>query len=92
MICKKCHREVLSSFNCLCSDKAEMHINIPVSGEWYIHRNGNIYEVILLANEQSKNDLYPITVVYKGKNDLIWAKELSNFNLKMRKIKFASTE
>lgn len=56
---------------------------IPVKGTKYKHRNGNIYEVLLIANENSDRAEYPITVVYVGANGNIWAKSLDNFLEKM---------
>ena len=52
-------------------------------GQRWAHHNGITYTVILLANEHSQNESYPITVVYKGDNGKIWCKPLGNFLAKM---------
>ena len=49
------------------------------------HENGNKYEVILVANQHSDREDYPITVVYSGENGKIWSKTLEDFLLKMTK-------
>lgn len=57
-------------------------------GNVYQHVNGNIYEVIAIANELSTRPEYPPTVVYKStSNNRVWAKPLSNFIRKMTRIK-----
>lgn len=44
------------------------------------HYNGNLYEVILIANEYTEYpDKYPITVVYKGNNGRIWCRPLTKW-------------
>lgn len=58
----------------------------PKPGEVYRHINGNFYEVMFLANTHSQHEDYPVTVIYRGANLKIWAKPLSNFNLKMTKV------
>lgn len=59
----------------------------PVVGYVYQHINGNVYTIIAIANESSKRIEYPPTVVYQGKNGLVWAKPLTNFINKMTRIK-----
>lgn len=59
----------------------------PAEGHVYQHINGNVYTIIAIANESSKRDEYPPTVVYQGKNGLVWAKPLTNFINKMTRIK-----
>ncbi len=56
---------------------------IPKIGTRYRHHNGNIYEVLLIANTDSDREEYPVTVVYRGNNGKIWAKTLKDFNAKM---------
>lgn len=57
--------------------------DLPKIGSEYRHNNGNTYKVLLIANNDSDNDKYPVTVVYQGFNKKIWAKSLDNFLLKM---------
>jgi hypothetical protein len=59
---------------------------LPNIGEQWIHHNGRVYEVVLIANVDSVNEHYPITVIYKGQNGRIWSKQLDNFLSKMKKI------
>jgi hypothetical protein len=57
---------------------------LPKIGSTYRHNNGNTYKVILIANIDSNNEQYPITIIYEGySNHKIWAKTLDNFLLKM---------
>lgn len=61
-------------------------MNIPeVHSLWKHKGNGINYEVILIANEYSENEDYPIVVVYIGSNGRTWAKNLDNFLEKMVK-------
>lgn len=51
------------------------------------HSNGNIYAVILIANEHSENqDRYPTTVVYRGYNGKTWSRPLSDWHRSMTKM------
>lgn len=52
---------------------------LEIGSKW-THRNGNKYEIILITNENSVNDKYPITVVYKGENGNIWSRLMSDWN------------
>lgn len=47
------------------------------------HKNGNRYTVVFLANIHSNREEYPVTVVYKGDNGLIWTKPIENWYQKM---------
>lgn len=60
---------------------------LPKVGNVYQHINGNVYTVIAIANEHSERPEYPPTVVYQGNNGLVWAKPLTNFQRKMKRIK-----
>lgn len=53
--------------------------NIKPKTTWQ-HRNGNVYEVIMLTNEQSTNDNYPVNVVYRGNNGNVWSRPISDWN------------
>lgn len=64
-----------------------MYYYEPKPGHVYQHLNGNIYEVLHIANEYSLRDDYPPTVVYKGANGNVWVKPLTNFMRKMTRIK-----
>lgn len=50
-------------------------------GQKYRHNNGNIYTVILLANVNSENPKYPLTVVYKNVNNgTVWSRPASDWD------------
>jgi len=53
-----------------------------VPGSKYEHNNGNIYQVIMIANkETTRPDEYPVTVVYFDiKNGTTWAMPLSGWS------------
>lgn len=62
----------------------------PCAGDLYKHHNGNLYLVIVRANDGSNNPDYPTTIVYKGRNGNIWSKSESNFIQKMSFVKALS--
>lgn len=86
MICKNCEREIVPHYGCQCSCDDSLIQKIPSKGDSYRHTNGNIYKIILIANKHSKNAKYPITVIYTGTNNRIWAKSLSNFTYTMTQV------
>lgn len=60
---------------------------VPRVGHKYQHINGNVYQVIAIANMRSERPEYPPTVVYQGTNELVWCKPLANFIAKMTRVK-----
>lgn len=50
------------------------------------HTNGNIYEIMYIANEHSTNPKYVPTVVYKGENGKIWSRPSSDWERSFTKI------
>ncbi len=56
---------------------------IPKDDSLWRHHTGRMYRVLLIANRDSTRPEYPITVVYRGTNQKIWSKPLSNFLEKM---------
>lgn len=51
-----------------------------VSGSEWVHRNGNKYTVVLIANKFTADpERYPETVVYKGENGKFWCRPLSDW-------------
>lgn len=51
-------------------------------GSTWLHKNGNIYEVLLITNkyaDDNKKDEYPLTVVYQGPDGKIWSKPVYDF-------------
>lgn len=50
-----------------------------INSEW-THRNGNSYRVLMIANEGSEKEDYPVTVIYQGlQNGKIWSRPLSDW-------------
>lgn len=62
-------------------------VKVPEIGSIWQHYNGATYKIVCIANKDSNNLDYPITVVYEGfTNGKIWCKTLSNFLNKMTSI------
>lgn len=61
----------------------------PQPKERWQHYNGNIYEVMHIANITNQpNEIHPVTVVYKGvHNGFIWTRELSDWHRSMTLVK-----
>lgn len=55
-------------------------IRIPAIGEQFRHHSGRVYFVIAVANKESTNPDYPLTIVYQGYNGNIWSKDIKRFN------------
>jgi hypothetical protein len=52
-------------------------------GKQFMHRNGNIYTVLLLTNlhgTPERREKYPVQVVYIGQNGNIWSRALSDWD------------
>lgn len=47
------------------------------------HRNGNVYTVLMIANEHSERPQYAPTVVYQGPNGNVWARPASDWHRSM---------
>lgn len=54
----------------------------------YRHKNGNEYEVLLIANLGTERpEQYPVTVVYQHtKNGNVWSRPLSDWYRSMTKV------
>lgn len=60
-----------------------MNISINKGSVW-MHANHRFYKVILIANENSKDVNYPITIVYESvKTGRVYCKTLTNFLARM---------
>lgn len=58
--------------------------NAPAPGSRWVHKNGNEYEVLMLANERTLDpDRYPVNVVYRGNNGRIWCRPLAQWHRSM---------
>lgn len=67
-------------------------IHLPAIGNLYRHHKGADYVVVDIANVDSTNPDYPVTVIYKGINGKTWAKPLHNFVQKMTFIRSLAPE
>lgn len=83
---KERHAEFIAKCDDVCKGKADVERVLPKKLEKWQHHNGVIYTVDCLANTESDNRDYPITVVYIGPNGHRWAKPLDNFLMKMKKV------
>ena len=54
-------------------------------GTNWVHRNGTVYEVVLLANLPNE-DRYPLTVVYRGPNGALWARRADDWHRSMTSV------
>lgn len=53
---------------------------IPIVGsQWQWRESDRIYTVIAIANRDSTNLVYPVTVLYLGRNGKLWAKPIDTF-------------
>lgn len=55
---------------------------LPAPGQRWRHRNGNVYTVLLIANEPNE-ERYPKTVVYIGGNGRVWARRADDWQRSM---------
>jgi len=61
-------------------DLIEEYPIINIGSIWKHNKNNMLfYTVMLLANEYSSNLKYPVTIIYQGTNNKIWAKTIDNF-------------
>lgn len=58
---------------------------LPVIGSVWKHYNGNEYRVLHIANEPDEAR-YPLTVVYIGENDRVWARRADDWHRSMTEI------
>lgn len=57
-------------------------MNTPKVGSIWKHKNGNVYKVLMICNEEAlpeRRDEYPITIVYSGENNKIWSRTLEHW-------------
>lgn len=62
--------------------------NPPAPGTTWRHTNGNRYEVLHIANEQTQDaQRYPVTVVYRGLvNGLVWTRAADDWHRSMTQV------
>lgn len=56
----------------------------PAVGSAWLHKSGNFYTVVMIANGASeRSDEYPVTVVYRDYQGRIWSRPLSRWHESM---------
>ena len=61
-------------------------------GNIYQHKNGTKYKVLALSNQESKNEKYPITVIYETLDSgKLWSRKLNDWDRSFRLIEFDSS-
>jgi len=54
---------------------------LPAPGSIWRHYNGAVYEVLMIANDHSDAENYPVMIVYKGfANGRTWARRASEWH------------
>jgi hypothetical protein len=62
-------------------------MEVPALDSLWEHKSGRVYQVILLANMSSDEEVrYPKTVVYKDLNSKIWSRPLSRWHESMTEL------
>lgn len=51
-----------------------------IPGTWWKHRNGNMYEILMITNRHHNNYKYPITVVSQGENGELWSRRADDWH------------
>lgn len=63
-----------------------MDYEAPIVGSKWMHKNGNVYTVVGLANVNSTKPEYAPSVVYQGENGLVWSRKLSEWHRSFTKL------
>jgi hypothetical protein len=53
---------------------------------YWLHKNGNLYSVLMITNQDSTREEYPVTVVYIGLNGKVWSRPLSDWHRSFTKL------
>lgn len=61
-------------------------VELPPKGSQWQHYNGNLYEVVTIANTFSTKRNRPIMIIYKGENEKVWARPLSDWHRSMTQV------
>ncbi|TDX29149.1 hypothetical protein DFO67_108193 [Modicisalibacter xianhensis] len=67
-------------------DKPHHESDLPKIWELYRHKNGTLYRVALVANQNSNRPEYPVIVNYTDDDGNTWAKTLGKFLSKMTRV------
>lgn len=59
--------------------------SLPDPGSRWQHRNGGLYTVEAIANLHG-DERYPVTVVYRGENGLLWTRRADDWHRSMTAI------
>lgn len=54
-------------------------MKIPKVGTFWRHKSGTVYEVMIVANQKASKSDYPVIVIYKDKEQNIWARNLEKW-------------
>ena len=64
---------------------ASIRKHISAGSRW-VHKNGNVYTVLMLTNTESDDHFrYPPMVVYRGENGNVWSRKASDWDRSMRR-------
>jgi hypothetical protein len=66
-------------------------IILPSPGSLWSHRNGNVYEVLHIANEPNE-PRYPISIVYRGTNGKVWVRRADDWHRSMTAVPTTTKE
>ena len=59
----------------------------PAVNSIWIHHNGNRYRVIFIANQESTQEKYPLTIVYENiKNGTVWTRPVNDWHRSFKMI------
>ena len=54
------------------------------AGQFWQHKNGNVYKVLFLTNTSNLSELHPVQVIYEGRNGNKWSRPLSEWHKSMK--------
>ena len=58
--------------------------NLPEANSVWEHTNGNLYIVLMIANEHTADpEKYPVSVVYQGTNGNVWVRPANDWHRSM---------
>lgn len=68
-----------------------MHVpnmQIPTPDSRWLHKNGQYYTVLMIANNNSyKPAEFPVMVVYRNEQQQVWARPLTEWHRSMKEVK-----
>lgn len=77
-----------ASFDAAMNASVNSESTAPEPGSCWQHRNGAVYEVLMITNADSAKPEYPPTVVYQGTvNRKLWSRPVADWHRSMTLIK-----